>query len=249
MTHDSSQSLVLAFAASAPLALTTDLSGLQPIPVQWIYDLKEMLNVASVVNPASMVVVGDEDNIASLRTCYALRQSCVAPLHLITATMSESEGNLALSLGVTTVNTPTAGPTAISKFVKQTVRASVGSESADLSRIIEIGGMQLDLGRRRVGVDGQLISLTRTEFDLLALLVRAAGSVVSRADLVAKVWGANWFGVENVLDTHLAHLRRKLSEIGFYRSIVNVRGVGFYFESMTVERNAGARRESRMEIS
>jgi DNA-binding response OmpR family regulator len=63
-------------------------------------------------------------------------------------------------------------------------------------------------------VHGKPVTLTRAEFGLLVLLVSASGSIVAREMLVAKVWGENWFGVENVLDTHLAHLRRKPSARG-----------------------------------
>ena len=239
MTSLSLHPIVLAFAANLPLGVTTDLSGLHPIPIQWIYDLKEMISEAGRIDPTSMVVVGDGDNIASLRTCYALRQVCVAPLHLISSTMSESEGNLALSLGATTVNGPSTAPSVISQFVKQLLRMAIEFQG-ESPKLFDIGRMQLDLGRRKVCIDGKPVALTRTEFDLLMLLVKAAGSVVSRSDLVARVWGANWFGVENVLDTHLAHLRRKLADRGFDRAIVNVRGVGFYFEPSAVQFQAAA---------
>jgi two-component system, OmpR family, response regulator RegX3 len=241
MTLELSRSIVLAFAANVPLGVTTDLSDLQPIPVRWTYDLNDMISQVGAFNPASMIVAGDGDNIASMRTCYALRQACDAPLHLISSTMSESEANLARSLGATTVNTPSAAPAVISQFVRQFLKIAVDTRAVDASKILEVGAMQLDLGRRKLCIDGMPVSLTRTEFDLLTPLVRAAGSVVSRADLVAKVWGANWFGVENVLDTHLAHLRRKLADTGFDRAIVNVRGVGFYFEPTTIPRGSVVR--------
>ena len=93
-----------------------------------------------------------------------------------------------------------------------------------------MGGFELDLSKRILRINGKIVPLTRTEFDLLLTLVESAGTVVSRANLVGNVWGKNWFGVENVLDTHLTHLRRKIGVFGSYRSIVNVRGVGFYFE-------------------
>jgi DNA-binding response OmpR family regulator len=238
----SSSPSVLAFAANVPLGLSTDLSDLHPVPVSWMYDLKEMISEAGRVNPTSLVVVGDGDNISSLRICYALRQVCSAPLHLISATLSNSEANLAFSLGATTVNTPSAAPAVIAQFVKQLVRMAVEFRPAE-PKVLDIGRMQLDMGRRKLTIDGHPVALTRTEFDLFALFVRASGSVVARADLVKQVWGENWFGVENVLDTHLAHLRRKLSQRGFERAIVNVRGVGFYFEPTAVHDRPVAQRQ------
>jgi DNA-binding response OmpR family regulator len=234
MTSVSSSPIVLAFAPNLSLGLSTELSGLQQMSVHWIYDIGEMIHEVGRINPASMIVAGDGDNIATFRACYALRQACPAPLHLISSTMSESEENLALSLGVTTVNTPSSAPAVIARFAKQTVSMAEPNPS-EQSRILGVGRMQIDLGRRKMQIDSRQVALTRTEFDLLTNLVKAAGSVVSRADLVTKVWGSNWFGVENVLDTHLAHLRKKLAVGGFDRAIVNVRGVGFYFEPSAVQ--------------
>lgn len=226
----SSQSVILAFAPSAALAQHIDLSELRPIPVRWIFDANEMIREVEAINPVSMIVLGDGDNISALRVCYALRQSNSAPLHLISSTMSESEANLARSLGATTVHGATAAPAVIAQFVWQFLKLSATPRMNDAPRQIEIAGLKMDLGRRTVCINGESVSLTRIEFELLTLLVKAAGSVISRADLVAKVWGSNWFGVENVLDTHLAHLRRKIAGNGLDKAIVNVRGVGFYFE-------------------
>jgi DNA-binding response OmpR family regulator len=230
MLPASSNSVILAFAANPVLAQTLDLSELRPIPVRWVYELSEMIREVAVLKPVSMIVAGDGDNIASMRTCYALRQADAAPLHLISSTMSESEANLARSLGATTVHNAQAAPAIISQFVWQFLKLTAEPRVVEMPKIIEIAGLKMDLGRRTVCVGGNQKPLTRIEFELLTLLVRAAGSVISRADLVAKVWGSNWFGVENVLDTHLAHLRRKIAGNGLDQAIVNVRGVGFYFE-------------------
>jgi DNA-binding response OmpR family regulator len=236
----SSHSVVLAFAANAALVDSLDLSELRPIPVRWVHDLVEMIHEVAVLNPVSMIVLGDEDNISAMRACYALRQTNDAPLHLISSTMSDSEANLARSLGATTVYSAQAAPAVIAQFVWQFLKLSAEPRMMDAPKQIEISGVKMDLGRRTVCINGNAIALTRIEFELLTLLVRAAGSVISRADLVAKVWGSNWFGVENVLDTHLAHLRRKIAGNGLDKAIVNVRGVGFYFEPETVRELANA---------
>jgi DNA-binding response OmpR family regulator len=230
MLPESSHSVILAFAANPMLAQSLDLSELQPIPVRWVFELSEMIREVDVLKPVSMIVVGDGDNVASMRTCYALRKADSAPLHLISSTMSESEANLARSLGATTVHNAQTAPAIISQFVWQFLKLTAESRVTETPKLIEIAGLRIDLGRRTVCVGSSPVALTRIEFELLTLLVRAAGSVISRAELVAKVWGSNWFGVENVLDTHLAHLRRKIAGNGFDKAIVNVRGVGFYFE-------------------
>jgi two-component system, OmpR family, response regulator RegX3 len=223
------QPVILAFAANAAFTRAVDFSTL-PIPVQWFSDVPEMICEARASNPFALIVLGDGDNIAAMRVCYALRQSSPATLHLISSTMSESEANLARALGATTVQNADAASLAIGQSVSQFLEPSWEQRGTDTPKHLEIAGLHIDLGRRTVSIRGTSIALTRIEFELLALLVKAAGSVISRADLVAKVWGSNWFGVDNVLDTHLAHLRRKIAGSGLDKAIVNVRGVGFYFE-------------------
>ena len=236
----SPSSAILAFAPNAALAQNIDLSGLCPIPILWMHDLTEMVREVGVTKPVSLIVAGDGDNISSIRTCLMLHQASPVPLHLISSTMSESEADLARSLGVTTVNSSEAAPGVIAQYVWQFLKLSAESREVDTVKHSEIAGLTMDLGRRTVFVDGTSVTLTRIEFDILTLLVRSAGSVIFRAELVAKVWGSNWFGADNVLDTHLAHIRRKIAGSGLDKAIVNVRGVGFYFEPMNSSASAFA---------
>jgi two-component system, OmpR family, response regulator RegX3 len=90
---------------------------------------------------------------------------------------------------------------------------------------VEIGGVRLDPARRTVSVDGALVDLARKEFDLLALLMREAGTVVTRERLIDEVWDVNWFGSTKTLDVHVSALRKKLAP----ELIHTVRGVGFRF--------------------
>ena len=79
-------------------------------------------------------------------------------------------------------------------------------------------------------LDGEELDLTRKEFDLLAELAANAGRVVTREDLMARVWDENWFGSTKTLDVHIGWLRRKLGDdAADPRYIETVRGVGFRF--------------------
>ena len=97
---------------------------------------------------------------------------------------------------------------------------------------MEIGALTVDFRARRATLDGSELQLSRKEFDLLGELVRNAGLVVSREDLMDRVWDENWFGSTKTLDTHVGLLRRKLGdEPGAPRYLHTVRGVGFRFSS------------------
>jgi two-component system, OmpR family, response regulator len=230
MVPVSLQPLVVAYSARTSSSLAIDLSDLAPISVRWLHDVPALLAEVGLAGPVAVVVAGNEDNIAAMRVCYSVRQVTEAPVHLISSTMSPSEITLAHSLGATTVNTPLVAPAVITQLVRQFLQLTVKAGSEIPTRQLKFAGLELDLGRRQLAIRGNLVKLTKTEFQLLSVLASSTGSVVSREELVANVWGQNWFGVENVLDTHLAHLRRKLGEHGFQHAIVNVRGVGFYFD-------------------
>ena len=93
-----------------------------------------------------------------------------------------------------------------------------------------VDGLTVDTAMRRVVLDGEELSLTRREFDLLALLVRNAGTVLTRERLIDEVWDTNWFGSTKTLDVHVSSLRRKLGDDAVdSRYLHTVRGVGFRF--------------------
>ena len=93
-------------------------------------------------------------------------------------------------------------------------------------------GIRFDADARRVVKDGEEISLTPKEFDLLALLLTNAGSVVRRERLMSEVWDENWFGSTKTLDVHMSALRRKLGDDGADPELITtIRGVGFRFET------------------
>ena len=85
----------------------------------------------------------------------------------------------------------------------------------------------MDSGARKVSVDEQPVDLTAIEFDLLKALAENRGRVVSREQLLEKVWGGEYFGEMRVVDVHLGHVRQKL---GREDLIATVRGVGYRFE-------------------
>jgi two-component system, OmpR family, response regulator RegX3 len=92
--------------------------------------------------------------------------------------------------------------------------------------------LEVDLGARRARLAGTELELSRKEFDLLAELIRNAGRVVTREDLMNRVWDENWFGSTKTLDVHMGWLRRKLGDdAADPRFIHTVRGVGFRFSA------------------
>jgi DNA-binding response OmpR family regulator len=87
--------------------------------------------------------------------------------------------------------------------------------------------VRVDVARHDVAVAGTPVALTRKEFQILALLAAARGTVVTRGRIVAEVWGRSWSGADRTLDVHVATLRTKL---GRPELVATVRGVGYRFE-------------------
>lgn len=104
----------------------------------------------------------------------------------------------------------------------------VSGPAGSRKQVIEIGDLRIDLAARRVWVDGGEVSVTRTEFDLLALLAAEPRRAFTRRQLIESGWGVNWFGDEHVVDVHIGHLRGKLGDDAAQpRFIRTVRGIGY----------------------
>ena len=236
-----------------------DLEALAPIKVQWFDDLVEVQDELSKIEPISVIVFANTDNIGAMQACSAIRKVCAAPIHLISRTLSPAEAQLAKAVGAATVLHPAMASGAIILHTWTQMSLSLGpppiasaldastatitnngaasgrnpgstSDEGSTARACSTNGIEIDMDRRVLRIEGRLIKLTKIEFDLLTELVKRPGLVVKRRAIIDAVWGAGWFGAANVLDTHLAHLRSKMGEAGYGHAIVNVRGVGFYFE-------------------
>ncbi|GAA4007015.1 MULTISPECIES: response regulator transcription factor [Allokutzneria] len=110
----------------------------------------------------------------------------------------------------------------------QAVRRRRGHAGTD--DVVKIGDVEVHLNRHEVRVSGEAIALSRKEFQMLALLVAARGSVCTRERIISEVWGRTWSGVNRTLDVHVATLRTKLGRPDL---IETVRGVGYRLAAAT----------------
>ncbi len=160
--------------------------------------------------------------------CRALRRDSDVPIVMLTARGSELDRVVGLEMGADDyVVKPFSGPEVISR-IRAVLRRSRGG--AKFEPAFTVGDVDVDVAGRIASLDGADLDLTRKEFDLLAELARNAGKVVTREDLMARVWDVNWFGSTKTLDVHIGSLRRKLGDDpAAPRHIETVRGVGFRF--------------------
>jgi two-component system response regulator RegX3 len=151
------------------------------------------------------------------------------PIIILTARGTELERVVGLELGADDyVVKPFSGAEVIARM--RAVLRRVRPAAADAPSELAVGPLRIELGSRRAWLDRGELSLSRKEFDLLAELVSHAGEVVTREDLISRVWDENWFGSTKTLDVHVGWLRSKLGDdASAPRLLHTVRGVGFRF--------------------
>jgi len=167
--------------------------------------------------------------------CRVLRAERDVPVIMVTARGTETDRIVGLEIGADDyVVKPFSGAEVVARIravLRRTGGTGTGAAPAAApSRPLRFGDLSVDLAARTAVLGGAELELSRKEFDLLAELARNAGRVVTREDLMARVWDENWFGSTKTLDVHMGWLRRKLGDAAADpRFIHTVRGVGFRF--------------------
>ncbi len=160
--------------------------------------------------------------------CRELRRNSQVPIIMLTARGEETDRVVGLELGADDYVVKPFSAREVIARIGAVLRRTAASDEARAGGPIEVGELRLVPDRRSVTLRGEELELTRREFELLELLMREAGSVVSRERLIDEVWDVNWFGSTKTLDVHVSSLRRKLGEDSAApRYIHTVRGVGF----------------------
>jgi two-component system, OmpR family, response regulator RegX3 len=164
-----------------------------------------------------------------------LRESSKVPIIMLTARGEETDRIVGLELGADDYIVKPFSAREVAARIRAVLRRTGDSQQpapdpTTKPGALEVGPVRVDRDRREARVNNEDIDLTRKEFELLELLIREAGSVISRERLIDEVWDTNWFGSTKTLDVHVSSLRRKLGDDSQNpRFIHTVRGVGFRF--------------------
>ncbi|MEA2386583.1 MAG: two-component system, OmpR family, response regulator RegX3 [Thermoleophilaceae bacterium] len=166
---------------------------------------------------------------SGLDVCRELRRDSRVPIIMLTARRDETDRVLGLELGADDYVTKPFSAREVIARIRAVLRRTDERPQAPTGPI-EIDGLRLDPAKREVTRDRQPVEVTRKEFELLALLMAEAGTVVTRERLIDEVWDVNWFGSTKTLDVHVSGLRKKLGDDpASPRWLHTHRGVGFRF--------------------
>ena len=163
--------------------------------------------------------------------CRQLRSKSNVPIIMLTAKDSEIDKVVGLELGADDYVTKPYSSRELLARVRAVLRRN--TDQADLmDSVIEAGGVRIDVDRHVASVRGEEVSLPLKEFELLEMLVRNAGRVMTRGQLIDRIWGQDYVGDTKTLDVHIKRLRAKVeTEPSTPRLLVTVRGLGYKFEA------------------
>src|SRR4051812_4893722 len=168
--------------------------------------------------------------LAGTEVCRALRQRSQVPIIILTARDSEVDKVVGLELGADDYVTKPFSHRELVARIRAVLRRGAESEEL-LTATLQAGPVRMDVDRHTVSVDGVPVSLPLKEFDLLELLLRNAGRVLTRGQLIDRVWGADYVGDTKTLDVHVKRLRAKIEpEPAQPKYLLTVRGLGYKFE-------------------
>jgi two-component system, OmpR family, KDP operon response regulator KdpE len=198
-------------------------AGFEPLPAS---SGEEALDVAAVNQPDAAIIDLVLPDIDGVEVCRQVREWSSMPIIVLSAVGEEDAKVRALTAGADDYVTKPFGPRELIARLQAALRR-ISTEPQDAR--IEADGLVVDLASRVVRRDGEEIHLTPTEFDLLRVLVRNRGRLVTHRELLSAVWGPRYADDTQVLRAHVANLRRKIEQPGAPRFVKTDPRVGYRF--------------------
>ncbi|MFG1696720.1 response regulator [Nonomuraea sp. NPDC049309] len=165
--------------------------------------------------------------------CRSLRQRSKVPVIMLTAKDSEIDKVVGLELGADDYVTKPFSSRELVARIRAVLRRQGDTSDEMDSAVLAVGPVRMDVDRHVVTVRGEPVQLPLKEFELLEVLLRNAGRVLTRGQLIDRVWGADYVGDTKTLDVHVKRLRAKIeSDPSNPRCILTVRGLGYKFDAV-----------------
>ena len=228
--------------ASPPVLLVEDDDGIAaPLAAALRGDGYDVVRVATgrdalraaAEGVAAIVLDLGLPDIDGVEVCRRLREIApAAPVLMLTARTSEADIVVGLDAGADDYVTKPFRLAELLARLRALLRRAGAEAVRTGHRVVTAQDVRVDIDARRAWVGEKELDLTPKEFDLLALLVSEAGTVIDRERIMRDVWDTNWFGSTKTLDMHVSWLRRKLGDDANHpRYVTTVRGVGLRFDA------------------
>jgi two-component system response regulator RegX3 len=171
--------------------------------------------------------------ISGIDVCRAIRMTSQVPIIMLTAKDAEIDKVVGLELGADDyVTKPYSSRELIARIKAVLRRNSTEIDSQEDSGIFTVGPIRLDTSKHLVTINGNSVSLPLKEFELLEFLMRNAGRVLTRSQLIDRVWGGDYFGDTKTLDVHIKRLRSKIEADPANPVLIQtIRGLGYKLEN------------------
>jgi two-component system response regulator RegX3 len=171
--------------------------------------------------------------ISGNEVCRIIRQTSQVPIIMLTAKDSEIDKVVGLEIGADDYVTKPYSTRELLARMKAVLRRNTDAvQVSETPGIIEVGSVRMDVDRHIVEVHGEKISMPLKEFELLELLLENANRVLTRGQIIDRVWGSNYFGDTKTLDVHIKRIRSKIEDDPARPvHLLTVRGLGYKFEA------------------
>lgn len=169
--------------------------------------------------------------LSGVEVCRQIRSYSQVPIIMLTAKDDEVDKVVGLEIGADDYVTKPYKSRELVARIRAVLRRQGNSEEVS-ENILTAGGVSMDVERHMVSVRGANVALPLKEFELLEMLLRNAGRVLTRGQLIDRIWGSNYVGDTKTLDVHIKRIRAKIEEDPAEPSIITtVRGLGYKYES------------------
>jgi two-component system response regulator RegX3 len=170
--------------------------------------------------------------LSGTEVCRQLRTRSQVPIIMLTAKDSEVDKVVGLELGADDYVTKPYSKAELVARIKAVLRRGVGGATDENSNLLSAGPVEIDVESHKVKVNGEFVTFPLKEFELLEFLVRNSGRVLTRTQLIDRIWGSDYFGDTKTLDVHIKRLRAKIEKDPANPVLIlTIRGLGYKFEN------------------
>jgi len=169
--------------------------------------------------------------LSGIEVCRQLRQRSDVPVIMLTAKDGEVDKVVGLEIGADDYVTKPFSARELVARIHAVLRRRGKDVDEPSSSVLQVGPVRMDVERHIVSVNGETVAMPLKEFELLEFLLRNAGRVLTRGQLIDRVWGSDYVGDTKTLDVHVKRLRAKIEpDPGSPKHLLTVRGLGYKFE-------------------